>query len=733
MTALPFEDLRVIDCATGLAGSVAAMMLGQLGADVIKVEPARGDLRRGSTAFAAWNQGKRSIALDPAQDPQDMVRLLAGANALIHEPDFLDALIADAPHLVTSCIAPVPPGFATTALPADDFIVMAAVGLLNEQPATHRDGPAFVQLPFGSYCAGWLAAIGIAARLVARTRGIPPGKADTSILQGALLPSMMLWRDAEKPTSGFEGRIDKRVLPSIFECADGVWLHIMQNADHTPLMKRLLDEMGPQTVAAENAKWPKHFRYVNWGANVAAFKSRPSAEWLADLWTSDIPVQSAQPPGELYGDAQAEANRYVTDIADPDMGMIRVPGAPITIEPPAQTGAAISSPDADRAMVLAPCQPARFPSLSRPAGTPLLQDVRVIDFGNYLAGPLSTMLLADLGAEVIKVEPPQGDPMRANESAFLGCQRGKRSIALDLRNPDARIVIERLVRTADIVHHNIRLPTAHELGLAWEDLRAINPQIVFGHVSAYGPKGERRYWPGYDQLFQAATGWELAHAGTGNRPAWLRFGMMDHMCACSLALGMLAAFYRRMRTGKGSQVAASLLGASILTMSEVAMKPDGSLIGRRDELDADQTGTSPGRRLVQCLDGWVAFDGPDAKAPDANRLAHISAHEALARLWADGFQAVQIPTGGGRAFLHDAANERLGLVARYTHPVYGRLRHPGAFWDMGDNPAYPRTAPPVLDQHRDDILAELGFDEEEIERLQYTGVLNAGAAKRVNA
>ncbi len=733
MTGLPFEGLRVIDCATGLAGSIASMMLGQLGADIIKVEPSGGDPRRGSPAFAAWNQGKRSITLDPPQDRQDMASLLAGADVLIHEPGFPDALMAGAPHLITSCIAPEPPGFGGKALPADDFLVMAAVGLLNEQPATNRDGPAFVQLPFGSYCTAWLAAIGVATRLVARMRGASSGRADTSILQGTLLPSMMLWRDAETPTPSLEGRIDKRVLPSLFECADGIWLHIMQNADDTPLMRRLLEEMGPQTVAAENAKWPKHFRYANWGANVCAFKSRPSAEWLADLWESDIPVQPARVLGELYQDAQAEMNRYVIDIDDADMGTIRVPGAPITIEPPARTGIAISAPDADRAMALAPRQAARFPAPSQPPGTPLLQGVRVIDFGNYLAGPLSTMLLADLGAEVIKIEPPQGDPMRANESAFLGCQRGKRSIALDLRNPESRTVIARLVQTADIVHHNIRLPTARKLGLAWEDLRAINPQIVFGHVSAYGPAGERRYWPGYDQLFQAATGWELAHAGAGNRPAWLRFGMMDHICACSLALGMLAAFFRRMRTGEGSQVAASLLGASILTMSEVAMKPDGSLAGWQGGLDSDQTGTSPGRRLAQCLDGWIAFDGPDAKAPDVKALALISCHEALTRLWVEGFQAVQIPTGGGRAFLDDPSNERLGLVARYRHPIYGELRHPGAFWDMGDSPASPRRAPPVLDQHRDEILAELGFGANEIERLERAGVLNAGAAARVNA
>lgn len=710
MKRLPFAELRVIDAAPGLAGSVATMMLGQMGAEVIKIEPVGGDSARGTAAFAAWNQGKRSITLDPLTDGEALSRLLDSADALIHEPEFPQDRVDEAPHLITSCISPVPKGYGGEyQLPADDFLVMAAIGLLDEQPATNRDGPAYIRLPFGSYCAAWLAATGLAARLVSRQGGGITGKADTSILQGALVPSMMLWRDAERPTSGLEGRIDKRVLPSIFECADGVWLHIMKNADDTPLMRRILDEMGPETVAAENAKWPKHFRYHNWGANVRAFRSRPSAEWLEDLWTADIPVQPALPMGELYGDEQAEANDYVTELNDPDMGRIRIPGAPVTIDPPARAGIPASPVNSDRNQVLAPRERTAFPPVTKVVETLPLAGVKVVDFGNYLAGPLSTMLLADLGAEVVKVEPPGGDPMRANESAFLGCQRGKRSIELDLRDPKSRPILEALIEQADIVHHNIRLPTAHKLGLAHDDLLAINPQIIFGHVSAYGPKGARCYWPGYDQLFQASTGWELVHAGKGNRPAWLRFGMMDHMCAASLAFGMLAALFRRERTGEGSMVAASLLGASILTMSEVAMRPDGSLTNQPPALDPDQTGVSAGRRIAICTDGWIAFSGADAHAPAPHSLAAMSSGDAVESLRNSGFFAVSIPQAAGKAFLHDATLAELGLVASYTHPDYGELRHPGAFWNMGTTCVSPRTSPPTLDQHRQEILAELGI------------------------
>jgi crotonobetainyl-CoA:carnitine CoA-transferase CaiB-like acyl-CoA transferase len=716
MSAAAIEGVRVIDASTGLSGSVAALMLAESGADVIKVEPPTGDPRRGTVAFAAWNRSKRGVTLDvTGSDAAAFDELLAGADVLIHDGALPLPDLSAYPHLIACRISGTPEGFAQD-LPADDFLVMAASGALAEQPALHRDGPAFVQLPLGSWCAAWLATIGIGARLASVARGGAPGPVDTSLLQGMLVPLMMLWRDAETPTPGFGGRIDKRVLPSIFECGDGVWLHIMKNADGTPLMRKLLDEMGPEEVARANAEWPPHFRYTNWGANVRAFKSRPSAEWLADLWAADIPVQPALPLGALYDDAQARANAYVVEIDDPDLGRIRQPGFPLAIDPPGGMKGPAPRPDEHRAAVLTEARPRK--SAPPPAGNrPLLDGVRVIDFGNYLAGPLSTMMLADLGADVIKVEPLNGDPMRANESAFLGCQRGKRSLALDLGHPGARGVIARLVAGADIVHHNLRLPSARRFGLDYADLRAVKDDIIFGHVSAYGPEGERRYWPGYDQLFQSSAGWELANAGEGNRPVWLRFGMMDHLCAMSLAYGMLLALIRREKTGEGSQVAASLLGTSMLTMADVAMRPDGSLIGRADTLDRMQFGPSAGRRLAACADGWIAFAGPEDKAPDVDALAPLTTADAVDRLHAQGFAAVAVEEGGGQAFLFDEDHVRQGLVASYPHPIYGTLRHPGAFWSMPDAPLTIDRAPPVAGQHGRDILAGLNLTGDEIDAL----------------
>jgi crotonobetainyl-CoA:carnitine CoA-transferase CaiB-like acyl-CoA transferase len=138
------------------------------------------------------------------------------------------------------------------------------------------------------------------------------------------------------------------------------------------------------------------------------------------------------------------------------------------------------------------------------------------------------MLMADLGADVIKVEATTGDPMRWADWPFAGCQRGKRTVALDLKSAASRPALEALVMWADVVHHNLRMPAARRLGLDSASLRSINPDLVFCHTSSYGPIGPRADWPGYDQLFQASCGWERAGAGAGNPPMWHRFGFMDH-------------------------------------------------------------------------------------------------------------------------------------------------------------------------------------------------------------
>ncbi len=163
-----------------------------------------------------------------------------------------------------------------------------------------------------------------------------------------------------------------------------------------------------------------------------------------------------------------------------------------------------------------------------------------------------------------------------------------------------------MIRWADIVHHNLRMPAAHRLGVDYESVKAINPEIVYCHTSSYGPRGPRADWPGYDQLFQSSCGWEVAGAGEGNPPMWHRLGFMDHQCALSSVVSTLLALYQRDHTGEGQFVAGSLLGAGVMTNSETYLTADGELAPVA-VLDHEQTGIEPGYRIVKVADGWVAI------------------------------------------------------------------------------------------------------------------------------
>jgi crotonobetainyl-CoA:carnitine CoA-transferase CaiB-like acyl-CoA transferase len=253
------------------------------------------------------------------------------------------------------------------------------------------------------------------------------------------------------------------------------------------------------------------------------------------------------------------------------------------------------------------------------------------------------------------------------------------------------------------------------------------------------PGGPRKDWPGYDQLFQAQSGWEFEGAGEGNPPMWHRFGMMDHQAALASALAMSLALYHRDRTGEGQVAAGSLLGASILTVSETIVLDDGTLSPFR-RLDARQLGVGPERRLYAVKDGWIAlvaegagvFDRLCLLAGAANAealepiLSAQSTTAVIAMANAAGAFAVAAHTDHRDAFFDDRDNRRLGLVQSYQHGRLGRLEMPGAFLHFGARPATGALPPPDVGEHSVSVLDEIGLADETAE-LVGAGVVHDGA------
>jgi crotonobetainyl-CoA:carnitine CoA-transferase CaiB-like acyl-CoA transferase len=390
-----------------------------------------------------------------------------------------------------------------------------------------------------------------------------------------------------------------------------------------------------------------------------------------------------------------------------------------------------------------------------------LAGVRVIDFGQYLAGPFGPMVLGDLGADVIKVEPTRGDGMRAwVVGSFMGCQRGKRDIALDLKQPEGLGIALELVATADMVHHNMTLGTADRLGVGYSGCTAVRPDILYCSNFMYGPVGPLARLGGLDPLGQAASGleWEQGPVAEGNPPQWYRYGQGDVAAAMPSALALLLALFHRNRTGEGQSMWTSIFHGSMLYTADSWLAADGTP-SPRPALDREQLGLGALYRLYETRDGWLqlaavreehwpklcrvlAREGLVADARFATAAARTQHRAELTAVLAEAFLAdhalnwrraldaegvpaeISVDTWDGETALFDEDLVRLGLVTEYEHPLLGRVRQFGNLITFSDTPGKQERAAPMLGEHTREILTELGYDEEAINDYRARGIVD---------
>jgi crotonobetainyl-CoA:carnitine CoA-transferase CaiB-like acyl-CoA transferase len=389
-----------------------------------------------------------------------------------------------------------------------------------------------------------------------------------------------------------------------------------------------------------------------------------------------------------------------------------------------------------------------------------LEGLRVVDFGQYLAGPFGPMLLADLGADVIKVEPTRGDGMRSNVvGSFMGCQRGKRDIALDLKQPDGLRIALELVARADIVHHNMTLGTADRLGVGYEHCKAVRPDILYCNTFMYGATGPLAHMGGLDPLGQAASGieWEQGPVAGGNPPMWYRYGHGDVASAMPSVTALLIALFHRNRTGEGQAMWSSIFHGSMLYTADSWLGADGTP-SPRPALDREQLGIDALYRLYETQDGWLQlaavreehwpalcrvlrrepFLADPRFATPAGRTTHRSELTAelerafmgdLATNWRRALRAAGVPaeisvdTWDGETVLFDDELVRLGLVTEYEHPLLGRVRQFGNLITFSDTPGTQERPSPLAGQHTREILSELGYADAALDSLRSNGIV----------
>jgi formyl-CoA transferase len=384
-----------------------------------------------------------------------------------------------------------------------------------------------------------------------------------------------------------------------------------------------------------------------------------------------------------------------------------------------------------------------------------LAGVKVLDLSAYIAGPYGCTLLADQGADVIKVEPPQGDNLRnypstlaAEGRAFLGVNRGKKGISIDLKNETGKEVLLRLVDQADVLVHNFRPSVPARLGIDYETLRARNPRLIYCALTGYGDTGPLKDKAGYDQVLQSMTGICALQGAPGE--AEIVYGsVVDYYAASLLAGGVASALFARERTGQGQYVGISLLASALAMQSArfvwAASEPKEVF---RDMRSGGITGLHPTRagsiylsantpRFWNALCELVAlpelareprYDTVRKRAECAAEIVPrlreaLQAHTALE--WESIF-GDQVPCAPARQiedmFDHPQVLAQ-DLVATYEHPLAGSYRGLARPIRFGKEPLPTPGAAPALGQHTDQVLAESGWSAEEIARLRAAGAL----------
>ena len=389
-----------------------------------------------------------------------------------------------------------------------------------------------------------------------------------------------------------------------------------------------------------------------------------------------------------------------------------------------------------------------------------LEGIRVVDLSRILSGPFCSMFLADMGAEVIKIEGvADGDPVRRQGMMrngfslyFASFNRNKKSLTLNLRDPDGMAVLRRLIATADVVLDNFRPGVMEAMGLSRDELERIRPGIVSCHITGYGLDGPYRDRPSFDFIAQAMSGFMSVNGAEGEAPMRAAPPLSDLIAGAYAAMGVCAALVRRERTGRGEEVATSLTDSMVANLAFLA--------SHYFETGEQPLRTGNDHALVAPYGLFEASDGDVAIAPSNDQvyfkllaalgLEHLRDHPEFATNrdrferrpainalinertrrkpiahWLDVLNAAGVPCGrvmGLREVFDDPQIRHQQMRLTIEHPRYGPLDVLGFPIKFTDDPCRIHRGPPDLGADTDALLAELGYDSETVERFRARGI-----------
>jgi crotonobetainyl-CoA:carnitine CoA-transferase CaiB-like acyl-CoA transferase len=769
--------VRVLDLSGGTAGAVAGMLLGDFGASVLRANPASGG-HVDPAGEVVWHRNNTCTDVDWA-DAAQLERVhafLASADVCITSDtrteralgiDGESARARSNPTLVHLSL-PSWPSLAAGpygGVELDAFI--GAISGLAARQSSFDGGPIDFVYPHIQYVQGlWGATVGLAA-LIERERSGLGQKVEVDGVQGATLTgtAIMAIDPVEPPKDTNVGAGGPSPIYSKYQCADGEWLFfaaLMPKFQDTGFAvlgvadilsdERILEEgakgadggssrapapMRTRLYAPENRDWLRD-------RIAGAFATRPRDEWLELLERGDCPAAAIGDRDDWLDHPQMLALGQRKHVQDPKVGSVVMAGNPAHLlrAPAKDPSGRRFVPLADIPLWEPPAAASPSPSESLPDragadGEGPLSGVRVIDLGTVLAGPLAGMLLATLGAEVIKVEPPSGDAFRMTGWHY---NRGQRSVAVDLLDPVGSECFRSLVATTDVVIDNYRPGVLERLGIDYDSLCKVQPDVVSVSISAFGHVGPLTNRPGFDPLLQAMSGMMKAQGGA-DEPVFYTVAVNDIAAATAAAFGACVALYRRARTGEGDQVRTSLAASSaFMQCAELARfegRPPAAVGGR------DFRGAGPRTRFYRAADGWVRVHAADlqqlqrsgllpsaAPEDDDECIAALSAAIATRRrddvldaLAGAGITAVPV-----RTVVEFVTDEQM-LAERYIEslPNGERSVHlPGPYARFSRTQAPAMCRPPGVGEHTGELLLGAGVAADALERAVADGVVAVG-------
>lgn len=745
ITMSAYRGVRIVDFSQGMAGPMAAMLLGDFEAEIIKIEPPRGDRWTSHPGYLAWNRNKQVLPLDldaPA-DRAVAVALIAGADVALFDAPLrvlaargwdANSLTATHPTLIHAWMPAYGTMGAWSELPAHHSLLAGLTGLAFRQGAW-SDVPIHPILPIAHSAQAVLGAAAIGAALLERTRSGRGQAVTISGLHGAaeVQPPIRMDNVENLPRALPPGANPRYRL---YQAADGEWFFL--GTLFTAFYRRAFEALGLGDAFEALEEDMLAARELLEGI----FSTEPREAWLTLLREHGVPCG---PVGRreawFAGDTVGQAGLRL-EFDHPRLGRVAMPAPPARLSATPANVRALPTP-VNQPPVWLP-RASLVGDVDGAAGGPLA-GVRVLNLGTVIAGAYAGSILANLGADVIKVEGPEADPFRSDGSQFVAYNRGCRGLGLDLKQPEARDLFLDMARRADVVIDNYRLGVRGRLGIDYAALRAINPRIISCSITAYGDSGPRAALPGFDPLLQAEGGMMAAQGGQDD-PILHTPAVNDIATASVVASSVIAALNARERTGEGQEIVSSLMAQSLLFQLSELVTYDGR--PANDEGGRDCLGPRALHRYYACADGWIGLvcetsaevegagralgidlgsnpiaaprDGDLAKALEAALEARPRV-AALASLSAEGVPAA--PVLRFEEAMADPWLAENGWLEAWNHPRLGPALSARSYADFSRTPSGFPHPTPDLGQHSAEVLAAYGIAPDRLAALLASGAV----------